>query len=333
MSHSVDPLENQCTTCEEGLKRLSSQFETAVLKMYERTEELIKDRELAERQRLERLLETVSEQLNKNVAVLFESIIQREIRTHVSQKIEKAVHSRIDQRMHELSYACVQAVSNALESKSIQTAINRTLKSGVVDALLPTVENGLNEMRLQVLEHVKGISLPLEKEVEQEEYPSVDSRDETLDQFVDSLRLEGHSNSYQEDPFRTVTHLLETNILEGFSYAVNAGDPDIFMFFLEKMPLDAEMDLSNGLLVSFIDQLVAATGLGWRREPVPQRLKYALLLNNALSHIQKKSLGPADTLVLQKSLALLLGPHSDYGASPEEQETLQLIDSLKIRSH
>ncbi|OAG31810.1 hypothetical protein NEDG_00285 [Nematocida displodere] len=322
------PNTGQCI-CKEHLEEVVEQVQRHIQAMHERTEEIIREREEKEKQRMDRLLAMVSEQLNKNVAALFEGIIQREIRTHVVQRIDKAINAKIDQKMQELSNICTATITASVEGRCMQQTLQRTLKPLIIDGIVPVVENGMTEIRLQVLERLRD--MPVATTRLEDEEVTLESKDETLDDLVDVLRNEAGYNDeiYTEGPYEAVMHLLETNIVECFSYVIESSDPDTFMFFLEKMPLDAEMDLSNTLLISFISQLVSVTGIGWRRETIPERMKYTLLLNNALSHIERKTLTREDAFKLDQILSQLSEDYTVFGAAPEEKETLSILGRIR----
>ncbi|KAI5170695.1 hypothetical protein NEFER03_0154 [Nematocida sp. LUAm3] len=320
---------NICHMCTSGFKEMSQEFQRYAQEIEQKTEELLNKKETEEKRRLEILLQTISEHLNKNVASLFESVIQREIRTHLSQRIEKVIQSKIDQKLNELSGNCMQAIAMTFENKGLQHVIGRSIKAGVMEGITNTVENGMNEIRLQVLDQMKSLSFSADHSMHHDDALSVDTKDDTLTNIVDSIR-DDEFIKYADSPCEIISHLLETNILECFSYAVNAGDPDVFLFFIEKMPIDAEMDLPNDILISFIIQLVSVGKFEWKKDTSSKRIKHVLLLNNALAHIDSSSIRQQDFEILQKHIAPLRTRIEHFGCAPEEQETLSIMQRLGI---
>lgn len=330
MSQTAREAERHCHACIDGLKSIESYLNTQMHNMYTKIDTIIREREKNERKRMEKLLETVSEQLNRNVASLFENIIQREIRTHILPKIEKGLGTRIDQRIHDLSSFCMQAISSSLESKSMQQSLSRALKQGVLEAVVPSIENGMCEIRLQVLEKIKGGIPVLAEKIEQEEEVEAESQEETLDNIGDSLRIE-ESGMAKNDLYDMVLHLLEVNVMECFFYVLNSGDPDAFLFLLDRISLDAEMDLPAEILVSFVYQLISVTGLGTQRcHPSERKVKYTLLLSKALARIQQASLQEKEIQLLKKAFNYMQkNMHRKFfGNTTEEQAVLSLIESI-----
>jgi len=310
----------------EHLRSELHRIEMRIARFSDTLEQIFEEREEKERKRTEKLLEAVTEQLNRTVTGVLEGIIQKEVRTQLVQRLEKTLSAKIDQKLQELSNICAVSLSASIESKSLQHTISRAVKIGVIDAVIPSVENGMNEIRLQVLERIK--KLPVHVEKSECEEISTESKEETLDNFADTLRNEeNNAHEYFEDQKETVMHLLETNILECFSYAVGSEDPDLFSFFLEKIPLDAEIDLSNSLLVSFIYQLV---GTLLRSGPKTQsyKTKNILLLNNSLNKIRRCKIDQKDTLLLHRCIEAIQST-PQWGYTPEEKETLYLIEKIQ----
>src|SRR5699024_5753116 len=147
--------ERDCHTCIDGLKYIENHLNAHMHKMNEKIDLVIKEREKTERKRMERLLETDSEHINKNITQLFESIIQKEIRTNRRPQIEKGLEIKIGQKIQEIPSLCMQTISSVLEGKPMQQTLSKALKQKVFDAVVPVIENGMCEIRLQILERIK----------------------------------------------------------------------------------------------------------------------------------------------------------------------------------
>ncbi|KAI5191443.1 hypothetical protein NEMIN01_1519 [Nematocida minor] len=321
MIHSDKQLDAGLVNKGERDTEVSQNVATQFSVLYGKLEEMIKEREEKEQIRMDRLLKTVSEQLNKNVAVLFESIIQREVRVHLLQKIEKILAFKIDQKMHEIANMCNSTIMSSIEGKALNQAINRSLKSAVVEGIVPIIENGMNEIRLQVIGKMQAIPMGMERLDDD----LSESKDETLDHIADTLKDYNH---IEEDPTEMIIHLLETDIAECFSYVLESNDPEAFLFLLDKLPPDAEIDLENDLLVMFIQQMVSFVGKRWKKETM--RKKYTIFLGNALSHLQKGRLQFEDAEKIKQSLSELFKACPAFGNTQDEKWMLDLIQNMEL---
>ncbi|OAG30696.1 hypothetical protein NEIG_00208 [Nematocida sp. ERTm5] len=291
-------------------------------KLYERIENMVREREEKEQKRMNQLLVAISEQLNKNVVALFEGVIQKEIRGPLTQKIEKIVNSRIDYKIKEMSNVCSTALVSAVEGKALAQTISKTIKAGIVEGIVPVVENGMNEIRLQILDRMKAMPMCVEKF----EDDLSESKDDTFDIMVDTLK--DCDDHIEEHPKDVIIHLLETDIAECFTYVIGSKDPEIFLFLLNKLPPDAEIDMPNGLLVQFIQQMILFIGAGWRQASL--RSRYTIFLSNALSHIQRDKLTEEDLNILRDSILNLLKGCPAFGGSPNERHMLGLMQEMGL---
>lgn len=321
MIHSEEKLNTNISTEKESGQEASKDMYGQFAALYERIELMIKEREEKEQKRMDRLLKTVSEQLNKNVTVLFENIIQREVRGHLSQKIEKVLSVRIDQKMNEIMQGCAGAIMSSIEGKTLNNSINKSLKTAVVESIVPIIENGMNEIRLQVVDRIGSIPI----NVERIEDDLSESKDDTLEYIVDTLK---ECNPIEEDPAEMIMHLLETDIEECFLYVLGSNDQESFRFLLDKLPPDAEIDLNKDLLVLFIQQIVSYVGSKWKDSSL--RNKYTLLLGNALSHIQKDQLSHEDIEKIKNSVSTLFKVWPSFGDTQDEKWVLNIIQSMGI---
>jgi len=316
---------NKTCRCTEGLKSAVETIQTSIKNLQKRGEQLATEREEKERKKAEKMLESVAEHIGKNISMQIESMVQKEIRTCIAQKIEKVLTAKLEQKLQEVANACTAAIASAAESKALHSAVMRMIKTGIVDAVVPVIENGMNEIRIQVLEQAQ--KLPLHIERIEDEYASQESKEETLDNIVSQLRNEDYAeDECKEDACQRVMHLLETNIVECFAYVLDAEDASTFMFFLEKIPLDAEMDIPSTLLISFVYQLVPII-VNNDADNAQLRLKHILLLNVALSQVQKCRIDKKDAEILHKSVSQLYN-NIHFGDTLEEKETLVLIDRI-----
>ncbi|KAI5147086.1 hypothetical protein NEAUS04_0251 [Nematocida ausubeli] len=290
--------------------------------LYTRIENMIKEREEKEQIRMKQLLGAISEQLNKNVAALFENIIQKEVRGPLCQKIEKVLTSRVDQKMNEVSNHCSNAVVTSIEGKALNQTVSKTLKNAVIEGIVPVIENGMNEIRLQILDRMKAMPLYVEKLEED----ISDSKDDTFDRMVDTLN--DFTEHIEEHPTDIITRLLETNIAECFSYVIGSNDPEMFLFLLDKLPPDAEIDLDNSLLVQFVQQMIMFIGTGWKQARL--RAQYTAFLSNALSHIKRNSLKENELQTLQDSILHLLRGCPSFGSTSGERYMLDLIQEMGL---
>ncbi|MDN5249541.1 MAG: hypothetical protein QWI73_05585 [Alphaproteobacteria bacterium] len=321
---------------EVAMKRLEDQLKQTT----KRTEEILRLREEREEQITLRLVEAVTEHLNKNLASLLEGTInsllegaigpllegaiQRDIKSQLIPRLEKAITQKIDQKTGE-----IQGQTSVLA---------KTLRSSVIDHLVPILENGMTEIRIQMLEQMKESLIETPKIPEEKEDPSTEcsrEREEALDNLADVLKKESTSlefaasnMSLETDPYDTIAHLLETNIKECFNYVINSGDPDVFLFLLEHIPLDAEMDIPSPLLVSFAVQLITVTEMGKRYVSPQERIRHVLLLNNTLGHLERNKLPAALLRKLEEGSRPLIQNPVLFGITQEEKETIQVLSRL-----
>lgn len=321
MIHTEEKLNTNVTTEKGTAKDIEKGMYGQFSALYEKIEVMVKEREEKEQKRMDRLLKTVSDQLNKNVTVLFENIIQREVRGHLVQKIEKLLSVKIDQKMNEIAQGCTNTITAAVEGKSLNNSITKALKMAVIEGIVPVIENGMNEIRLQVVE--KMGSIPISTERIEEDLS--ESKDDTLEYIVDTLK---ECNPIEEDPSEMIMHLLETDIAECFLYVLGSNDQDSFRFLLDKLPPDAEIDLNKDLLVLFIQQIISYGGNRWKDDSV--RNKYTLLLGNALSHIHKNQLLYEDIEKIKNSIFMLFKVYPSFGNTRNEKWVLNIIQNMGI---
>ncbi|KAH9385547.1 uncharacterized protein NEMAJ01_0443 [Nematocida major] len=321
MIHSEEQLDAKVSASEQMAVKIAQEISMQFAGLHTKLEGMLNEREEKEQKRMDRLLVTVSEQLNRNVAALFETIIQREVRGPLQQKIEKALGTKIDQKMGNIPNVCTSAIQSSIEGKALQNFIGRTLKSAIVEGIVPVIENGMNEIRLQVLDRIKTMPISMESVDD----AASESKDETLDRIADALHEYNH---IEEGPFDIITHLLETDIEECFAYVIESNDPEAFMFLLNKLPPDAEINLNNRMLMLFIQQIVSFVGSGWKTEPY--RSKYTSLLENALSHIKKERLSGGDINTLRNTMLQLLTGCPDFGETKSEQFILDIMHTMGL---
>ncbi|KAI5181355.1 hypothetical protein NEOKW01_1549 [Nematocida sp. AWRm80] len=332
MIHPAENSTSDTAACMAMIKELSKEFQSKIKELQENTKKIIKDREDKEHKRMTKLLEVVSDQLNRNLPTMLSSVLQTEIKNGLLHVVEKSISTKLEYKLNDISQACVNSVKNTIEGKMAQQHIYNSIKKNIVSTIVPVIENGMNEIRLQMLEKAAHITLNTDTKPKQCIVDNIDSKDEALDNldtFVDSLKNEFDYDGI-ETFYETVTHLLETNIIECFSYVLNSGDPDTFLFFIDQLPLDAEMNLSNALLISFIYHLVNVTELGKPQEYRTNRIKYILLLNNALLHIDQSRLTPEEQTSLRQVVSQLTANRLAFGQTPEEQETLSILQKMSL---
>lgn len=104
-----------------------------------------KERELSEKRKMDMLLEKISEQLNKNLKIILETAVKKEMRpivekfeSEVLAQIEKKIQSRIDTAFRGQENAFVNCAKKVL-----------------VQNIVPVVEAGFEEMKLQILESIQ----------------------------------------------------------------------------------------------------------------------------------------------------------------------------------
>lgn len=327
MSYTAGEVKEAECKCQRAVQEALEKMEARVSEMHANTAKLLKDREEKERKWSEQLQETVSEQIGKSLAGICEGVVQKELRGHVLSKLEKTLSMRLEQKLGELANVYAATVAASLENKSLHGTLTKALKTGIVDAVIPVIENGMTELRLQMMEQIGQIMESLARL--DDENPSLDSKDETLDHITNSLKnLHYSENTLLEDSHEMVMHLLETNILECFTYVVHSSNPDTLLFLLSQLPVDAEVNLPNNVLISFIEQLISIiTTID--KQHTPDRLKHILLLNNALSQVQTQTFAKEEYLQLEKSFGLLRND-PEFGHAPEDVETFTIMRRIQL---
>ncbi|KAI5191813.1 hypothetical protein NECID01_1658 [Nematocida sp. AWRm77] len=330
MSYTArDTKEEECK-CSEAIRAAMDKMQHHITEMQMKTEKTIKEFEEKERKRTEKLGEIVVEHMKKTLAGVCESMLQKELRGPILQKLEKTLGTRIEQKLTELTNSHTASIAGIAENKALHNTLTKALKSGIVEPIVPIFENGINELRLQVLEQVEQIVLVAKGEAQalDTEDNSMDSEDGTLGQIADSLKslVCSENIAYEDHPHETIIHLLETNIRECFVYVVNYNNPDVLLFLLDHLPVDAEVDIPSSVLVSFINQLVSIiTSID--KKHTANRLKHILLLNNALSQVQINNLDVEEKDMLNSSLSFLR-LDSEFGQAPEEKETFTIMERI-----
>lgn len=308
------------------LEKSTAEIKTYICGLTQKLDKILVNKEAKEKQRLDMLLDMISAQLSINTARLFEAVILKELRGPLFAKIEKLLVPRVESKLCEITESVAglggSIAQRLFEQRQTQQVIESSIRSGVVEALVPSVERGINEMRLQILDHFKTVNFAekleqIKEAVERLGEPG-HSEEElenfTLTDLADALRTDGEEMEYEEEEHEKketrkgkkeeLRHLLKEDPVASFIYVLDSTSPSLlraFLEVLEEIPVDPP--LPNKVLIAFVYQVITITGSEWK-ESTPLAHKSLGLLAHALAQLHCGLFTPTEEKEL-KNAALL----------------------------